>query len=111
MGEIQLEKDFIIRFHARVSSGGRITIPETSRKYLRLNKGDFVKIRIKKVTFDEHKMEIKRLAEAIVYAKLASRGQITIPENVRESLMIKDGDIVEVDLLEYAYAEPRLIEG
>jgi len=99
--------DIVLRFHARVTSGGRITIPETSRRYLRLNNGDFVKIKVRKVKFDEKEKKIKRFAEAVIYAKLASRGQITIPENIRKSLDIKDGDIVEVDLIEYAYAKPK----
>ena len=100
-------EDIILRFHARVSSGGRITLPETSRKYLNLKSGDFVKIKVKKIVFDENRLSIKRIAEAIAYAKIASRGQITIPEHIRALLGIKEGDIIEIDLLEFSPVVPR----
>lgn len=95
-------ENIILRFHARISSGGRITLPETSRKYLNLKSGDFVKIKIKRITFDKDTLILKRINEAIVYGKLASRGQVTIPEHIRKLLDLKEGDIIEVDLLEFS---------
>ena len=103
-----MAENVLLRFHAKISSGGRITLPETSRRYLKLKNGDFVKIKIKKVKFDESKLTIKRISEAVVYGKMASRGQITIPKHIMQALGLKEGDIVEVDLLEFSYAPTSL---
>ncbi len=108
MEEKEMTEDVLLRFHAKISSGGRITLPETSRKYLRLKNGDFVKIKVRKVKFDESKLTIKRISEAVVYGKMASRGQITIPKHIIQALDLKEGDIVEVDLLEFSYAPTSL---
>jgi|Deesub1362B_J571_1020462.scaffolds.fasta_scaffold00059_33 AbrB family looped-hinge helix DNA binding protein len=106
-------QESIIRYHAKVTSGGRIIIPDITRRILGIKKGNIVKLKVSKVDSvkeKEKRVIIRTGPEVIFEAKVGSRGLITIPDKARELLKISDGDYVEVELLDYKPATLGLIE-
>lgn len=91
----------IIRYHAKVVGGGRIVIPEITRKVLGIERGNIVFIRVAKIKGTKLKnglVEIETSDPVFIQARVGNKGLVTIPEEARKFLGIKVGDIVEVAL-------------
>lgn len=91
----------VVRYHARVVGGGRVVIPEITRKLLGIEKGNIVSVKIakiEKVDTKEGEIIIETSEPVLLEARVGNNGLITIPEEARKILGIKEGDIVEVSL-------------
>jgi len=85
----------LAKFHARVSTKGRIAIPKETRSLFELEYGDYLSLIIRKLDFST-KLPLKR---AFLIAKLSSSGQIVVPKQLLNELDIQIGEIVEVLLV------------
>lgn len=92
----------VIRYHARVVGGGRIVIPDITRKLLGIEKGNIVSLKVAKIAKVETGNEtliIETSEPIIIEARVGNKGLVTIPEEARKLLGINVGDIVEVALV------------
>jgi len=91
----------IIRYHAKVVGGGRIVIPDITRKILGIERGNVVFVRIAKVKgtkLEGGHIKIETSEPVVIQARVGNKGLVTIPEEARKILDVDVGDIVEVTL-------------
>ena len=85
----------LAKFHAKVSTKGRVAIPKETRKLYELEYGDYLSLIVRKVD-PITKSPIKR---AFLIVKLSSNGQVVIPKQLLDELNIEIGEITEVLLV------------
>ncbi|NJE09265.1 AbrB/MazE/SpoVT family DNA-binding domain-containing protein [Thermococcus sp. M39] len=83
----------LAKFHVIVHRIGRIVIPAGTRKFYRIEPGDFVEVRILKYEENEPPKQ------GTFMARVGEQGAVFIPKTVREVIGIKPGDVIEVLLL------------
>ena len=85
----------LAKFHAKISTKGRVAIPKETRAFYEIEYGDFVGLIVRKMDFAS-KTPIKR---AFLVAKLSTSGQIVIPKKLQEELELTVGELVEIALV------------
>ncbi len=85
----------LAKFHAQVYKNGRIAIPSNEREHFGLGKHDIVSLIVRK-----YKGE-KIIGRGQFWAQLTIHGRLTIPNGLRQQLNIREGDHVEVLLVDF----------
>ena len=85
----------LAKFHAKVSTKGRVAIPKETRALYELEYGDYLGLIIRKIN-PFTKLPEKR---AFLVVKLSSSGQIVVPKSLIENLNLEIGEIIEVLLI------------
>lgn len=85
----------LAKFHVQVYKNGRIAIPGNEREYFGLDKHDIVNLVVRKVVGG------KIIGRGQFWAQLTVHGRLTIPNGLREELNIKEGDQIEVLLIDF----------
>jgi len=85
----------LAKFHVQVYKNGRIAIPGNEREYFRLDKHDIVNLVIRKV------VNGKIVGRGQFWAQLTIHGRLTIPYGLRAELDIREGDQIEVLLVDF----------
>jgi len=85
----------LAKFHAKVSTKGRVAIPKETRALYEIQYNDFVILSVRKVD-TKAKRPIKR---ALMLGKVSTSGQTVIPKQLQEDLGIHVGEIVEIALM------------
>ena len=91
--------DILAKCHVIVHQVGRIVIPIGTRKFYKIDQGDFVEVKVLKYESD------KKPKEGTFTARVGEHGSIFIPKALREIMGIKAGDVVEVLLLAHYKAK------
>ncbi len=85
----------LAKFHAQVYKNSRIAIPSNEREHFGLDKHDIVNLVIRKVIGG------RIIGRGQFWAQLTVHGRLTIPNGLRAELDIKEGDQVEVLLIDF----------
>lgn len=80
----------LAKFHAQVYKNGRIAIPSNEREYFKIGQHDLVNLIIRTPN-----------GRGRFWAQLTIYGRLTIPLGLRRDLDIKEGDFIEVLLVDY----------
>lgn len=80
----------LAKFHVQVYKNGRMAIPSNEREYFKLDQHDLVNLIIRTPN-----------GRGRFWAQLTIYGRLTIPLGLRRDLNIKEGDFIEVLLVDY----------
>ncbi|NJE60455.1 AbrB/MazE/SpoVT family DNA-binding domain-containing protein [Thermococcus sp. 21S7] len=95
----------LAKFHTRVLSQNRITLPKETREVYSINAKDYVIVILRKLRNSE---PIKR---ALVILRVSSQGVTPLPVELVRKLNLSKGEIIEVILLKVIHTPQILIEG
>ena len=92
----------LAKFHAQVYKNGRIAIPSNEREHFGLDKHDIVSLIVRKYEGE------KIIGRGQFWAQLTIHGRLTIPNGLRQQLNIREGDHVEVLLVDFIKLHEKL---
>ncbi|MCD6373381.1 MAG: AbrB/MazE/SpoVT family DNA-binding domain-containing protein [Thermococcus sp.] len=95
----------LAKFHARVDKDGRLVIPRYIRDTLKIERGDYIKLIVRKIKIDFNDKTIFVETQKQIISKVGRKGTAYIPNEVRRSLNIEPDELVEVILLDIFKSE------
>jgi len=87
----------LAKFHIRITSGRRFTLPRETRDLYSIKEGYYVELIIRKIDPKHRKI----VGRGLFAPKVSTNGVITIPKALVEELEIQKGEVVEILLINY----------
>jgi len=102
---VKESKEPLAKFHARLDKDGRLVIPRYIRDTLKIERGDYVKLIVRKIKIDFQGKTIFVETQKQVISKIGRKGTAYIPNEVRRDLNIEPDELIEVVLLDIFKSE------
>lgn len=87
----------LAKFHIKITSGRRFTLPRETRDLYSIQEGYYVELIVRKIDPKLHKI----VGRGLFVPKVSTNGVITIPKALVNKLDIQKGEIVEILLINY----------
>lgn len=98
-------KEPLAKFHARLDKDGRLVIPRYIRDTLKIERGDYVKLIVRKIKIDFQDKTIFVKSQKQIISKIGRKGTAYIPNEIRRDLNIEPNELVEIVLLDIFKSE------
>jgi len=96
----------LAKFHIRVTSGRRFTLPRETRDLYSIHEGYYVELIVRKIDPKQQRI----IGRGLFVPKVSTNGVITIPKALVNQLNIRKGEIVEVLIIDILKPEDLLSE-